>query len=545
MFAPQARRADVNGSHQDIPVTAASAEAVARAVLGPGVRIIGASFSGPGAGLSGDAAVWRTDAGTGPCWLDVDFVPSQSGQSVGVTLFSDDVQALSAAVERGLIGIWVNGRELPTEPPPASDPTIAATQPQVRGAATVEVTLRLRLGLAPGELASLRIGLDDLGGVGAVTMTARAGQPALPVAAEPQTAAKPMRRAIVAGAAGIGLGAALSPGLASAAPKGGKGNNGNGNGNQGNGGQQGAVANPDAYATTRGGTITVDLRANDSAASMSSLQIIGINGVAITAGQTVTLSTGQTIRLNADRTVTITAGGDPGTFVFSYTVAAGQGNGVSSSAQVTLTVIPCFVAGTRILTPSGETPVERLRPGDMVMTLDQGPQPLRWAGSRTIAAAGDLGPVHLRAGTFGNHRTLMVSPQHKVLIRHAAASLLFGEDEVLVAARDLVDGRRVTTRPGGEITYVHLMFDRHQVVFSEGLATESFLPGSQTQALFTPDQVAGISALFPHVDMATGHGYGPSARRILKRHEARVLMSRVWHGGNPATHTQGLWQECA
>ncbi|WP_201722215.1 Hint domain-containing protein, partial [Sulfitobacter sp. HI0023] len=77
--------------------------------------------------------------------------------------------------------------------------------------------------------------------------------------------------------------------------------------------------------------------------------------------------------------------------------------------------------------------------------------------------------------TFGTHRDLLVSPLHRVLIRDSLAALLFGEDEVLIAARDLVNDRSVLRKPGGDVTYVHLMFDRHQVVFSEGLATESFL----------------------------------------------------------------------
>lgn len=544
----------MDNSFRDMPVTAATAQAVARAVLGPGAHIVMASFSGLRPGMNGGAAVWQSGRGTGPAWLDIDFVPEGPVLSVALVLLSADVRVVAAALERGLIGLWVNGREFGAEALPCTAANPPPARQEVAVAAPVEVTLQLRLALVPGELASLRIGLDDLGGVGTVIMVARAGAAALPVAEGAGGAVRSADRAVAT--AGAGLGAALLPGAAEANTGKGKGkgnNNGNGNGNDStststtasNNGQQGAIANPDSYTMARGGSITVDLRANDTAASMSSLHVIGINGVAISVGQTLTLLSGQTIRLNADKTVTITAGSATGTFVFDYTVAAGQGNGASSSAQVTLTVVPCFVAGTRILTPCGEVAVEALRPGDMVLTLDDGPQPLRWVGARRLAAVGPVAPVHLRAGVLGAHRTLMVSPQHRVLIRNPACALLFGEEEVLVAAKDLLGAPGITQRGGGEVTYVHLMFDRHQVVISEGLPTESFLPGSQAQTLFAPAQLAQIAALFPWIDLATGAGYGPAARRVLRRHEARVLRAGVWRGSHREEHPQGLFRKCA
>lgn len=539
----------------DMPGTAASAQAVVGAILGAGARIVMASFSGPGAGLHDGTAIWRAGQTAGPSWLDIDFVPQGPGQAVSITLLSEDVQVITAAVERGLIGIWVNGRELPTDAPPAQDQSPAPLTQTSPAAAPIEVTLRLWLSLVPGELASLRIGLDDLGGIGPVTMLAQSGGPGIPVAtAAPAKGTPPMARNAVAGIA-AGAGIAIGAGAAEAAP--GNGNNGNGNGNGNNSGAgtagtgtnnpngQGAVARPDAYQMTPNSSITVDLRTNDNTANLSSLSIVGINGVAVSAGQTVTLLSGQTVTLNADKTVTIATNGNTGTFVFTYTVATGQGNGTWSTSTVTLNVIPCFVAGTRIQTPSGEVAVEHLRPGDLVQTLDDGPQPLRWIGVRRVAATGDLAPVHLRAGALGDHRTLMVSPLHRVLIGGPHCALLFGEDEVLAAARDLVDGRSVTRRQGGEVTYAHLMFDRHQIVLSEGLPSESYFPGSQTQALFTPGQVAEISALFPHVDMATGRGYGPTARRTLRRHEALAWRAGVLPGRHRTGYTPELWQDCA
>ncbi|HEX9859351.1 MAG TPA: Hint domain-containing protein, partial [Paracoccaceae bacterium] len=284
------------------------------------------------------------------------------------------------------------------------------------------------------------------------------------------------------------------------------------------------IANDDSVDLNPYGSKTLDVLGNDSGPGGSTLVITHINGVAVVAGQTVTLATGQQITLNADGTFTIVADGDTETVNFTYDIAI-NGVGQSATGIVTVNSIPCFVAGTRILTPGGEVAVEDLQPGDLVMTHDDGPQPLRWIGQRRVAAEGSFAPIRIRAGAFGAHRTLLVSPQHRVLIRDSLAELLFGEQEVLVAAKDLVNDRSVTVRAGGEVDYVHLLFDRHQVVYSEGLATESFLPGPQTTRSFENAIVEEICAIFPEIDPQTGAGYSPAARRTLRGYEAQVLLA--------------------
>jgi len=110
-----------------------------------------------------------------------------------------------------------------------------------------------------------------------------------------------------------------------------------------------------------------------------------------------------------------------------------------------------------------------------------------------------------------------------VLIRDPRAELLFAEAEVLVAARDLVDGDRICRVEGGWVDYVHILFDRHQVVYSEGLQTESFLPGPQITHSFEAEMVDEICSIFPDLHPETGAGYSPAARLMLKSHEARLL----------------------
>ncbi len=284
------------------------------------------------------------------------------------------------------------------------------------------------------------------------------------------------------------------------------------------------VAIEDNVTVGVGGTKTIDALANDIAPNSSVLTITQINGVNVVAGQSVQLAQGQTATLNANGTITISTDTDVEETNFTYTVEDTT-TGNTDVGFVTVNTVPCFVAGTLIQTPYGERPVEELTPGDMVLTQDDGPQPLRWIGSREVAAIGKLAPIRIRAGTFGSHRELMVSPQHRVLIRDSLADLLFGDAEVLVAAKDLVNDHSVRRIEGGQITYVHLLFDRHQVVFSEGLPTESFFPGPQTTKAFEAEIIDEICTIFPELDPMTGEGYSPTARRALRSFEARLLLA--------------------
>lgn len=290
------------------------------------------------------------------------------------------------------------------------------------------------------------------------------------------------------------------------------------------------VAVDDNVTMQEGVTKTVDLLDNDLNNTTGTLEISHINGVEVSAGDSVTLQSGQIVTLNADGTVSITTDVDHEAISFTYGVESVDGTGAvlqSDTGFVTVDTIPCFVAGTMIQTADGLRAVETLTPGDMVMTRDDGLQPVRWIGQRTVAATGKLAPIRIEANVLGTHGALMLSPLHRVLIKDAVAELLFGEDEVLVAARDLVNDRTIRPVEGGEVTYVHVMFDQHQVIYSEGLATESFLPGPQTTKSFEAEIVEEISTIFPELNVQTGEGYGPAARPLLKRFEAETLLRVV------------------
>jgi hypothetical protein len=191
----------------------------------------------------------------------------------------------------------------------------------------------------------------------------------------------------------------------------------------------------------------------------------------------------------------------------------------------------CFAAGTLIDTPDGPKPVETLLPGALVLTRDHGARPLRWTGATRVdawrlAATPALRPVHIRAGAFGPGlpaRDTFLSQQHRLLVSGWRAELLFGESEVLVAARHLIDGAMVTlAHTQTDVTYVHLMFDDHEVVFANGIEAESFLPGPQAISALNAPLRAEILALFPDLDSDL-HEPARPARALLRGWEGCVL----------------------
>jgi hypothetical protein len=141
-----------------------------------------------------------------------------------------------------------------------------------------------------------------------------------------------------------------------------------------------------------------------------------------------------------------------------------------------------------------------------------------------VAAKGAFAPISFAAGALGGHGALRLSPEHRVLVQGSMAEMLFGASEVLVAAKHLVNDRTIRPMPGGEVEYLHLLFDRHQVIWAEGLATESLFLGVQAWGSLERGAVEEILAIFPELDARTGKGYGPTARRVLKAHEAQVMI---------------------
>ena len=119
---------------------------------------------------------------------------------------------------------------------------------------------------------------------------------------------------------------------------------------------------------------------------------------------------------------------------------------------------------------------------------------------------------------------LLVSPDHRMLLRGRAAQALFNTDEVLVAARDLVNGQTIAVDMAlREVTYVHLLLPSHHVLWANGLETESFHPAQADLASLAAEDRMRLLAMFPALDYDP-HVYGAAARRMLSTSEAAILM---------------------
>jgi hypothetical protein len=191
----------------------------------------------------------------------------------------------------------------------------------------------------------------------------------------------------------------------------------------------------------------------------------------------------------------------------------------------------CFTPDTQIATPEGPRRILNLRPGDLIQTRDDGPQPIVWTGHRRMTGARlyampHLRPIRFRTGALGIGRPdqdLIVSPQHRMLVRGATAQALFNTDEVLIAAEDLLNDHSVTVdHLLREVTYVHILLERHSVVWANGLETESFHPANTALDMVEPSQRESLLSILPGL-AADPHAYGGYARRNLSGPEAAIL----------------------
>jgi hypothetical protein len=368
----------------ELTYTSTTALNMANAIFGAGVTVTGASYTGPAssaavysngqlapgvvpsntgvilstgraadftqssgdpnrnAGTSTDTtgvnnnAQFNTIAGASTfdaVWLDVDFIPQGDEMTIRFVFSSEEYPEYINSQFNDVVGVWVNGVHVPiqvgngqtsvnningnTQENLFRSNTNDAYNTEMDG---FTITMTLKMAVNPGVVNSIRIGIAD-------TSDARYDSNLLIAGDSVQTV---------------------------------------------------LVANNDAVNINPFGTKTVSVLGNDSALPTSVLTITHINGIPVVAGQTVTLASGQQVTLNANGTFTIVGDGNIETKTFTYTVKDQFGN--TDTAFVTMTSVPCFVAGTLIATPEGEKLVETLQPGDLVLTHDDGPQPIRWVG---------------------------------------------------------------------------------------------------------------------------------------------------------------------
>lgn len=184
-----------------------------------------------------------------------------------------------------------------------------------------------------------------------------------------------------------------------------------------------------------------------------------------------------------------------------------------------------FTRGTMITLAGGRPrAVEDLRPGDRVLTRDHGAQPLRWVGRRTVRAIGPYAPVVVTKGTLGNDADLIVSQHQRLFLYRRGRDRLARTSEVLVKAVHLVEGERIFIRKGGFIEYFHLVLDDHEIIYAEGVPTESLLVNEAMTGTLPEDLAREVSTRFP--EMTQQPHYGTEADIGLLRQQGPEALHR-------------------
>ena len=216
----------------------------------------------------------------------------------------------------------------------------------------------------------------------------------------------------------------------------------------------------------------------------------------------------------------------PGDAILGWTTGTwGDISGISH------TDIMCFTTGTKIVTKDGLVDVETLIPGDMVSTCDHGNQPVRWLSTTSVTATQQINdpeirPILIRCGTLGPNspcRDTWVSPQHRVVYSGWKAELYFGTTEVLVSAKALARiGIAERDDSLKAVTYVHVLFDGHEILTGDGLKSESLMPAEMARSTMTADQLAKIEKLDSQCPQS-GERLAKLARPEVRVKEALVL----------------------
>jgi len=197
--------------------------------------------------------------------------------------------------------------------------------------------------------------------------------------------------------------------------------------------------------------------------------------------------------------------------------------------------VPCFTPGVLIATLAGEIAVEDIRPGDRVLTLDNGYQPVRWVGKRSLnqtdlAQHPHLRPIIIRKSAFGNTQKMRVSPQHGMLVKHGSGVRLIRAKH----AAETLGGRYARIDKRCErVTYIHIMFDQHELIYADGALSESFYPGPMALRSMKCEVLDELLLLFPELASVaqnvrdTKSPYGKPVRPYLKRSEAQVFARQL------------------
>jgi hypothetical protein len=295
------------------------------------------------------------------------------------------------------------------------------------------------------------------------------------------------------------------------------------------------------YLILDGTTVGGDVRLGGGADTIDVLGATNANSINGGNGTDVlNLPAGTIVTDNSDplNPFTVVAGG-------TYTLGSGtfqlpNGTVIPYASFNSGTGLVCFTRGTMIETAQGPRPIETLCVDDTIPTVGNGPRSIRWIGKRRLDSEElrsnpKLCPVRILAGALGDglpERDLLVSRQHRMLVRSAIVKRMFGVPEVLIPAVKLtrLPGIYVETTLG-EVEYFHLLFDQHEIIFAEGTPSESLFTGPEALKALGHEARVEICTLFPEIlDL----DYAPQpARHIPPGQRQKQLVARHIRNNKP------------
>lgn len=217
------------------------------------------------------------------------------------------------------------------------------------------------------------------------------------------------------------------------------------------------------------------------------------------------------------------------------------GNSYYSQSTPNSGTVPCYAPGTLIETPKGQRAIETLRPGDIVITADNGPQKIRWVRSKDHPLDGletDERPVLIQAGALGPNlpnKDLIVSPQHRILVGAAGQLEALFNKPVFVPAKALTGLAGIRHMTGkSNITWVHFACDRHEIVRANGCHSETLLLGQMVVNGLRSSERRGLEFMFGSIAHCDGALNGPAARPFLSAKTAKKRIIDRMSGAVPA-----------
>lgn len=196
--------------------------------------------------------------------------------------------------------------------------------------------------------------------------------------------------------------------------------------------------------------------------------------------------------------------------------------------------VPCFTAGTTIATPRGPIAIEDLKVGDLIDTKDAGPQPIRWIGSRQIGLTELIVKPKLRPVVIptSDGSQLRVSRQHRILVTGQIAHRMFGQDEVLVPAKDLVGFHGIQLdETATSVAYYHLLLDDHHLLNANGITAESLYLGAEGVKAMTPEARQELAEILPDLSLDANFVPPTLCREEQKGRRVRKLAERAEKNG--------------